>query len=158
MPEVDLDPQDKAAWCRWGEDAEIRLAGPLLPNGGALMRNPAKASDPYTHDLFVVLPADLKTIRTRFRTADRYGIDPRSAVTINRKDLERYARLYPTIVILLDVDYGDYKRFCSATLTQIRELVRSGRSRLHVYRDRVADTAGNARDSYVFDAEWFSEL
>ncbi len=153
-----LDPQDKAAWCKHGEAAEQRLAGPMLPHGGALMMNPAKATDPYTHDLYVVMPGDLKTIRTRFQTADRYGIDPRSAITLNVKDVERYARLYPTIVIVFDVDFGDYRRLCYATLREIQRAIRADKAQLHEYQHRVNDTQGNATASWVLDADWFPEL
>jgi len=153
-----IDRQDKDAWVTAGAEAEQRMAGPLLPRGGALMMNPAKRHDPYTHDLFITLPSDLKTIRTRFATADRYGIPSRSAITLNAKDVERYRELYPTIVIVFDVDYGDYRRLCWATLREIARAISKGVARLHEYRDRVGDERGNARASWVMDAEWFPEL
>ena len=153
-----IDHKDKQAWCEAGAAAERRMAGPVLPRGGALMMNPAKAADPFTHDLFVTLPGDLKTIRTRFNTADRYGIDPRSAITLNVKDVERYAERYPNIVIVFDVDYGDYRRLCYATLREIRRAIKADKARLHEYRDRVGDTQGNATASWVLDAEWFPEM
>jgi hypothetical protein len=122
------------------------------------MLNPAKARDRYTHDIFVTLPGDLKTIRTRFNTASRYGIDPRSAITLNVKDVERYQRLYPTIVIVFDVRFADYSRLCYATLRQIALAIKSGKARRHEYQGRVGDTQGNATASWVLDAEWFPEL
>ena len=153
-----IDPQDKRAWCEAGAQAEARMAGPLLPSGGALMLNPAKRSDRFTHDLFITLPSDLKTIRTRFNTAHRYGIDPRSAITLNVKDVERYAQNYPNIVIVFDVDFGDYRRLCYSHLREIQRAIRSGAAKLHEYKDRRDDTKGNAKASYVMDANWFAEL
>jgi hypothetical protein len=152
-----IDPQDKPAWCKAGADAEQRMAGPLLPRGGALMMNPAKAADPYTHDLFIMLPSDLKTIRTRFETAHRYGIDPRSAITINVKDVERYTQKSPTIVIVFDVQFEDYRRLCLAPLREIRRAIKLGKAKLHEYQNRRDDDRGNAKASWVLDAEWFPE-
>jgi hypothetical protein len=153
-----IDRQDKQAWCEAGALAETKIAGPLLPRGGALMLNPAKRYDKYTHDLFITLPSDLKTIRTRFNTAHRYGIDPRSAITLNVKDIERYAEHYPNIVLVFDVDFGDYKRFCYSHLREIQRAIKAGAAKLHTYRERVNDTQGNAKASYVLDAEWFPQL
>lgn len=153
-----IDPQNKQAWCEAGAHAEARMAGPLLPCGGALMLNPAKKIDKYTHDLFITLPSDLKTIRTRFNTANRYGIDPLSAITLNVKDVERYAAHYPNIVIVFDVDFGDYKRLCYSHLREIKRAIRSGAAKLHEYKDRRDDARGNAKASYVMDANWFAEL
>jgi hypothetical protein len=153
-----IDNQDKQAWCAVGELAEVKFAGPLLPNGGALMLNPAKKLDKYTHDLFITLPSDLKTIRTRFNTAHRYEIDPKSAITLNVKDILRYKNHYPTIIIVFDVDFGDYKRLCYSNLREIRRAIKCGKAKLHTYKDRVDDTNGNAKESYIFDAEWFQQL
>jgi hypothetical protein len=54
--------------------------------------------------------ADLKTIRTRFKTADRYGLDSKTALTIYKKDVDRYSEKYPNIIGILDIDYGDLQR------------------------------------------------
>lgn len=150
---------NKAAWCRLGEIAEAAFLGPAFASGCSVFANPAKAENKFSHDAFFVCPADLKTIRTRFDAAERlYGIPARSAVTINTKDVNRYAERWPHIVLILDVDYGDYRRVCVAPLRDIQRAIRHGKARLHLYQTRSADGSGNAIGSWVLDAEWFAEL
>lgn len=153
-----MNTEDKKAWCEAGAKSEMLFTEKMLDSGFGVMCNPAKKGDPYTHDFYLTLPSDLKTIRTRFRTADRYGIPPFSAITLNVKDVDRYIKLYPHIVIIFDVDYGDYKRLCYAPLRQIYDLIKSGKAVRHIYQNRVDDKLGNARDSYVLDAEWFTRM
>jgi len=150
--------EDKSAWCEEGVKAEVRFAGPLLESGCTVFQNPAKRSDKYSHDFFFVAPCDLKTIRTRFQTANRYGFDPKTAITLNCKDLQRYLDNYPHIVIIFDIDYGDFQSIRYANLREIRQVVQRGLAIKHTYEQRVDDTKGNARDSYVLDALWFREL
>lgn len=150
--------EDKDVWCRRGEEAEQRFAGPALPCGGAVFANPAKLHDKYTHDLFIVLPADLKTIRTQFRTASRYGIPPESAITVNKKDIDRYMSLYPHIVLVFDIDFPGFRSRRYAPLADIVKAIKRGHARLHTYNNRVDDERGNAKESYVLDALWFREL
>jgi hypothetical protein len=150
--------QDKPAWCRIGEQREHAFLGRRF-KGCAFRLNPAKAGDKYTHDLVATLPCDLKSITTRFRKAEElYGVPSRSAVTINRKDLRRYESLYPGIIIVLDVDYGDFRRTCFTTLPQMRSLIEQGKAHLHQYKDRIDDTHGNAKESYVVDSMLFQEI
>ncbi|MDO4705225.1 MAG: hypothetical protein Q4A98_03305 [Comamonadaceae bacterium] len=67
--------------------------------------NPAKNMDKTAPDLIIDgAISDLKTQNTPFFTASRYGLDPRFAVTFNRKDYERYKRIYPSIVIYFWID------------------------------------------------------
>ena len=153
-----MDNQDKQSWCYAGEGAEYSFLSKMLTGRLSVMANPEKSSNKFTHDFYLVMPCDLKTIRTRFRTADRYGIDPFSAITLNKKDVDRYSELYPHIVIIFDVDYGDYKRLCYAPLRQIKKAISSGHAKLHTYKERINDTQGNAKESYVIDSRWFTEV
>ena len=150
--------EDKRAWCELGAQAEVRFAGPVFASGCAVMMNPAKTESKFSHDLFLTLPADLKTIRTRFNTSGRYGIDSKTAFTLNVKDIQRYSSLYPHIVLIFDIDYGDFKTIRYASLREIKRAIKLGKAKLHTYKDRLDDTSGNARDSYVLDATWFQEL
>jgi len=150
--------EDKLEWCKLGEEAEQRFAGPAFKSGCVAFANPAKLHDKYAHDLYLMQPADLKTIRTQFRTADRYGISPQTAITLNRKDVERYERLYPHIIIIFDIEYPNFKSLRYAPLREIRRAIKLGKAKLHEYQNRTDDTMGNAKDSYVLDALWFSEL
>jgi hypothetical protein len=152
------DNENKKAWCEMGAQAETRFAGPVFKSGCAVMMNPAKLESKYTHDMLILMPSDLKTIRTRFNTADRYGIPARTAFTINCKDIERYSEKYPHIVIVLDIDYGDFKTLRYASLRELRRAIALGKAKKHTYQKREDDTQGNAKDSYVMDALWFQEL
>lgn len=150
--------EDKQAWCRIGEQRELMFLRRRF-DGCEFSLNPQKSVDKYTHDLMVKLPCDLKSITTRFRMAESlYGVPSRSAVTINRKDLQRYAAHYPNIVIVLDVNYGDFQRTCMTTLSQMRDLIERGLAHLHQYKDRIEDRAGNAKESYVVDSMLFQEV
>lgn len=150
--------EDKEAWCRLGEKAEDRFLGPVFRGGVSLFKNPAKDENPYLNDAFVVLPADLKTIRTRFETADRYGIPAKTAITINKKDIDRYLTKWPLMTLILDIDYGDYRSLRVASVREINRAIKSGAAKLHTYRNRVDDTDGNAKESWVLNSTWFPEL
>ena len=168
-----MDLNDKMAWCDAGAKAEREFTvGRLHDLGVASWINPAKRTDPYTHDLFVSFPADVKTIRTPlFRAGDLWGIDPQYAITFNRKDYDRYKLLYPNIIVLFDVRWEDplikelggrlyevqpMHLTAAASLRQIEQGVRMGK--VIEYKGRVNDTAGNAKESYVFDVRWFHIL
>jgi hypothetical protein len=146
--------EDKAAWCELGARAEEDFAGPAFNSRCAVFMNPAKIENKYSHDVFAVMPADLKTVRTRFETADRYGVNPRSAITLNLKDVQRYSELYPNILIIFDVDFGDYKRKCYISLHELKRGIAGGKFKIHRYLHRDGGD-GNATESYVIDAEKF---
>jgi hypothetical protein len=154
-----INTEDKASWCKHGEEQERLFAGPLLGGGCAVFTNPAKAEDKYTHDLFVVLPSDLKTVGTRFNSAFKlYGIPAESAITINAKDIDRYSAKYPHIIVIFDIDFGDFKRLCYASLRDLKRAIKLGKAKLHVYEKRRDDTDGNAKESWVMDSMWFQEF
>jgi hypothetical protein len=155
---MNISNEDKKTWCNLGAKAEKHFAGPIFSNGVSIFSNPAKFYDPYTHDLFITQPADLKTIRTAFRTADRYGIPSNTAITLNVKDVDRYLELYPSIVIIFDIDFDNFKSIRYANLHQIIRAIQSGHAKVHKYQNRVDDTQGNAKESYVLNALWFAEI
>ncbi len=151
-----MNNQDKEFWCSAGAAQEERFASPVR-GGCVLLMNPAKAENKYTHDLYMMMPADLKTVRTKFRTADKYGVDPDTAVTLNKKDVDRYSEKYPNIVIIFDIDFGTYKSIRYASLRAIQKWVEIGRAKLHKYLQRDGDKV-NATESYVLDSQWMAEL
>jgi hypothetical protein len=150
--------ENKAAYCELGEKTERQFLVNSLSEGIGFTNNPSKAENKYTHDLFALLPCDLKTQFTPFRTADRYGIDSDYAVTINEKDLIRYGKLYPHIVIVLDIQFPHYRATHYAPLFVLRQIVKNGKAKRHEYEKRVNDTQGNAKASYVFDLRWFPRI
>lgn len=168
------DTEDKIAWCRDAEGDEKAFAvGRLFTLGLGGYINVAKRSDPFTHDLFINFPADLKSVRTPlFKSRELYGIDPQYAVTFNVKDAQRYAKLYPNIVVVFDVNWSvtsmeiggrEYSvepmhATYAGFLEDIRAAVVAAGSKTHSYQRRVDDTKGNAKASYVFDVRRLHKL
>jgi len=150
--------EDKDWWCKHGE----ALEGEFLRRAfhrALIERNPDKDQDKFTHDMLVRLPCDLKTITTPWRKSQEFwGIDPRNAVSINRKDLRRYARLYPEIVIVFDVRFPEHHTTRYAGLWMMQRLLSEGNLHLHTYQARVGRSDGNAKQSYVFDVTLLPEL
>jgi hypothetical protein len=150
--------QNKTAYCEFGEQTERRFLINSFNSGVSFAQNPAKHENKYTHDLFAMFPADLKTQFTPFRTANRYGINPDHAITINQKDIERYNKLYPNIILIIDVQFPNYQATHYAPLFMLNILIKKERAKLHEYRERKDDNLGNAKASYVFDVLWFPRI
>lgn len=161
------DLQDKGPWCKTGatfEDVFIAKYGSSL----SLIINPAKANDPYVPDLLNLETnffADLKTQNTPFFQArDRYQLNPQYAVTFNEKDWKRYSTKYPGIDIFFWVSWLVTK-FDGSTKVEVKpmegiwyisyasleKLV--AKAPLHTYIQRIGDTKGNAKGSFVFNLE-----
>lgn len=167
-------PEDKPFWCAQGERDEqafVRFVAPA--HGLAATINPRKQLDPHVPDLLVNGQlADLKTQRTPFFTAGRYDLDPQFAVTLNVIDLERYRRLGADFPLYFWIRWDTLQARFSGTTYMVRplegvwrttvadvlELVHAGRVARHVYRNRIADTSGNAKESYVLDLGWMTHL
>lgn len=128
--------------------------------------NTDKLTDPYTHDLQVLFRSDLKSVTTPlFKARELYGLDPQYTVTFNDKDGKRYRELYPNLVVFFDVNWsvtskriGDdvyevepMHETYAGFLSDIRRAIRTCGSKRLEYRQRVDDTAGNAKSSWVFD-------
>ena len=169
------DTEDKDWWCIHGEKLEeefVRICHAKL--GIDIRINPEKATNRYAHDLVftdktgATRIADLKCQNTPFFTAARYGIDPRFAVTFNRKDYERYKSLYPSIVIFYWIDWKqlqwqnltvDYLGgFYALPFSHMTKLIESGKVPEHEYIFRKNDMAGNAKSSFIFDLRQFQCL
>lgn len=169
------DLQDKSHWCKDGEKIEeafVRLYGNELN----LAINPAKATDPYAPDLINTQTgqlADLKLQSTPFFKAQKlYGIDPTYAVVFNEKDKLRYQEKYPGITIYYWVDWKAVKFKMGANEMVVQPLYGVWKTEfkkfnsylatcnLHYYQQRVDDTKGNAKGSYVCDIrnETFEKL
>ena len=159
-----LDNQDKLAWCKYGEKREnefVERFGSILH----LCLNPAKQLDEtegkYAPDLFNYReqrPADLKTITTPFYTANNYGMNPQTTITLNRKDVARYERLYSRILIYFWVNYERSEQFGQvvdelhgiwiASFEKVMRLILV--APIHRYHQRTG-LDGNAKDSYLLD-------
>lgn len=156
--QMTIDTEDKQWWCKHGETLELEFVKRRFDQARVSM-NPAKQNDPYTFDMIISLPCDLKTCTTPWRMSqEMFGIDPKNAVSINKKDLVRYSRLYPNIVIIFDVQYEDHKTARYATMRDMMMLKRMGKLHEHFYQNRAFRQDGNAKSSFVFDVTYLREL
>lgn len=151
-----IDLEDKLAWCEAGAAAEGDFVAQANIVGWGISMNPAKLKDKFTHDLMGMVPMDLKSIRTQWRESERlFGIPSEYAISINVKDLQRYAEKYPNILILLDVAWaGKYM----LTIPRAQALQKAGKARPHKYVRRQDDTNGNAKVSLIFDLRDLDEV
>lgn len=163
------DVEDKRAWCEYGAVAERDFVHRTLPSLGVVgFVNPAKIADKYTHDLFLQVQSDVKTVRTPlFKSLQLYDIDPQYAVTINVKDGQRYYDKYPNIVVVFDVQWlpencskviggveymvEPMKTVRAGFLSDVWKAIEADGVKTIEYLRRVNDTNGNAKQSYVFD-------
>ncbi|HDR7706644.1 TPA: hypothetical protein QCX91_004301 [Bacillus thuringiensis] len=166
------DLQNKGAWCAHGERKEnifVRNYGNIL----GLVINPEKKSNIYAPDLSDFRGAelaDLKTQNTPFFTAEKYGCNPQYTVTFNKKDAERYRNEYSDIDIFFWVDWIAVRYFKKSTnkwysdtdvqvepmygvwkvsFKDLDEIIKT--APYHAYNDRVNDTQGNAKGSYLIN-------
>lgn len=175
------DTEDRAYWYGLGcrEEADF-CAGPAIRAGLQVRVNPVKARNPKVIDLIRIRTdgsegyADLKTQRTPFFTARRYGHDPALTVTFNLKDLRHYERRYPQADVIYHVCWTQTELALRGgpevlrvpvvegvwltSVPQIRALIGAGRAPVHAYQHRQDDEQGNARDSYLLALSDLQEL
>jgi hypothetical protein len=149
--------EDKNNWCDIGQKAEGDFVASAQIDGWGISWNPQKYQDQYTHDLMGIIPMDLKTIRTPWRLSQSlFGIPPERAVSVNVKDFLRYHTLYPNIIILLDVIF--LNEVYMLTLSRAKALIECGKAKRHEYKNRVDDTLGNGKASFIFDLNDLDKL
>ena len=148
-----LNHNSKHEWCQRGMQYEDDFVKGRSFVDVDVRINPEKDQDVFTYDMRIDMPCDLKTSRTPWRRSmEMFGIDPKYAVSLNRKDLIRYDKLYPNIIIILDIGYADYKATHWTHLQDMKRLIKEEKVQLHKYKERaVGDEFGNAKDSYIFD-------
>lgn len=146
--------ENKDEWCALGESLERVFLERCWRGGIGVSRNPDKVNNAYTFDAMLTLPCDIKTVSTPFHTAHRYGVPAKYAVTLNGKDIARYAEKYPNIVIVFDVAHDLYQGVHLAPLSRVIEKIDQGAVQAHYYQRRVNDER-NAKYSFVLDVRWF---
>ncbi|MDY7224513.1 cold shock domain-containing protein [Halalkalibacterium halodurans] len=163
--------EDKFAWCKEGERLEEAFVKNIVPKINRKLKiHPDKKNDPTTIDLYNIetkQKADLKTQNTPFFTSSRYGYDPKYTVTFNRKDYERYKKLYPEVIIYWYVNWQQliWKTIKVTPLEGVWEIpfsimaryIENNKVPLHTYLNRINDDI-NAKDSYLFDLRTFNRL
>ena len=151
-----IDTEDKKSWCEAGSLAEKDFVATNKLEGWGISMNPTKHKDPYTHDFMGIVPMDLKSIREPWRKSQElFGIPSKYAVSINKKDIVRYANLYPNIIVLLDVEWAGVYML---TMSRAKSLISNGKAKKHDYKNRRHDKQGNAKTSYIFDIRELDEL
>ena len=152
-----MQNEDKSFWCKAGLEAEKDFVASNKIKGWGVSFNPSKQDSPYAHDYIGVCPMDIKTIHTKWiKSWQLFGIPPDRAISINKKDFQRYAKLYPNILILCHVTWQQSIYLLS--IDRARKLIAQGRAKLHTYKNRVDDVKGNAKDSYIFDTDDLDRL
>jgi len=165
--EEKVDNEDKLAWCAYGEETEhVFSQQRLFDLGLAGHVNLEKKTNPFTHDLFVQFPVDLKTVTTPlFMAREMYDLNPQYTVTINHKDVTRYKQLYPNILIMFDVNWKELSKEINGSVytvapmtttvagfvSDVRRAVQKCGNKKITYKNRIDDNSGNAKESWVFD-------
>lgn len=162
--------QDKRYWCEaYGITTEKHFVDTALEGLDVTgYINPAKEINKYTHDLYLQVQSDLKTVRTPFfKAMIHHNIDPQYAVTFNKKDALRYSDQYPNILVVFDVKWesdscvkvigGQEYRvepmhlIAAGFLSDIARAIEADGNQVIEYMFREDDKRGNAKESYVFD-------
>ncbi len=146
------DNENKLEWCVYGEQLELDFINNHIFKDTVLCINPEKDSNKFTFDMRINFPCDLKSRNTPWRLSQKlFGISSTYAVTIDRKDLQRYRKLYPNICIVFDINYPDYKNIHFGFISDFSKMIGDNALHLHQYKSRVNDNQGNAKECYVFD-------
>jgi hypothetical protein len=152
------DTEDKSSWYVYGEQMEREFLGATIDLGFGLMRNPAKKFDVTAPDFVELVPCDLKSCVTVFETADRYGVDPQYAVTLNVKDVENYKK-HCRFGIYFYVKYPNYHALHRAEIAWVVRMVDANKWPIHTYQKRgESDHNNNAKASYVIDVRTIHRL
>jgi len=152
---MQVSTEDKGWWCNHGEKLEKEF---VFLAGSQFTMNPDKTHDKYTHDLiYKGKPADLKSVRTPFFTAGKYGYDPNRTVTFNLKDLHRYQKNYPDITVIFWAVWPAQERF-GVSVDSVDGVwgyslddIRKGDTAVHSYQRRREDKSGNAKESMLLE-------
>lgn len=171
-----FNTEDRNQWYEHGENLEEDFIQNCVHRiGRDIRKNPEKDRDPTVIDLMDYTessagePCDLKTQNTPFFLAGRYTYlrngqkvkyNPSYTVTFNKKDYERYRRLYPNCSIYFRVEWQQQEGY-GVTVENVDgvwvadfhvmcDKIETNSVYLHGYLNRQTDDH-NARDSYLFD-------
>jgi hypothetical protein len=163
---VPHNTEDRHWWYKHGENLEKSFSEFCIEKLSLnIVINPEKITNPTVPDLlFENKLADLKTQNVPFFMSTKYGMDPRFTVTFNRKDYNRYSKLYPDIDIFFWVNwtqtswkdksveflYGIYK----INFQDLKKIIDDG-SPEHYYKHRMNDGNLNAKSSFLLDIRKF---
>jgi len=164
---MSISTEDKQAWCKIGEELEIRFCERFGRRLG-LSINPEKETNKYAPDLVLKSGklADLKTQAEPFYKAHTHGLNPLQCVSFNRKDFERYEEKYPEIKIYFWVRFTGGTQYgvsvprmeavYSISLPEISMLWSDLLVPLHFYQKRLDDPV-NAKSSLLLDTSMMKQ-
>lgn len=151
--------ENKSAWIDLGSRYEKEFVKLLRHHGVKAEINPQKKTNPYLPDLLVEgRIAELKTRRTPFFKTEQYGISPDTATTINEKDIERYIRTNPGMVVFFWVYWPEQERYgikvkecCGVWFARMDKLKKiCDAAPVKTYENRSGED-GNKVASYIID-------
>ena len=174
------DLQDKGYWLDYGEDQEFEFINNIVKIYNIKRKvciNPDKKYNPTLSDLVIDVKGkkifgDLKTVRTPFYTASRYGFDPNNCITFNEKDYFSYMQKYyfteiiknkkaipDPFVLFFHVVWPESSNYgtlidakdglWTTTIEDIHRLTIQEKTRWHEYKNRKNDDCGNCRVSMI---------
>lgn len=157
--------EDKSWWVQHGLKLEREFIVKCNQLGIDAKMHPNKENNKYHADLLVQNRiSDLKCQSTPFFTAARYGFDPQYTVTLNEKDLTRYQRLYPNILIFFWARWSAMEQYntkvnkmemiCVQSLNWFLKHAKTS----HSYQRRIDDRKGNAKNSFLFDLREMKQI
>ena len=157
-----INTENKNWWVKEGYKYELKFIdfckNKLKMN---IKMNPDKETNPYVPDLIVNEKlADLKTQTTPFFTSKRYNFNPNYTVTFNKKDFNKYNKLYSNIDIYFWVNWKDTNwnglsvnslhGIFFSSFNNLKKIINENKVE-HFYKKRVNDVIGNAKSSYLID-------
>ena len=158
--------EKKHLWYGIGEEYERQFIEDICPKISLkAMINPKKEKEPWACDLLVNgAPADLKRQTEPFYTASKYGFDAQYTVTLNQKDIDRYAAAYDPRVfnIYFWVTWEHSEKFnqkinrmqavAVASMLTVLNIAESSDAKWHYYQRRgEGDPNRNATNSLLID-------
>jgi hypothetical protein len=161
--------EDRSWWYQHGEKLEESFVNVCKDNLKLdICINPEKEKNKTAPDLLHKGKiADLKTQNTPFFMSSKYNVEPRFAVTFNRKDYHRYEKLYPSIEIFFWIDWKqlEYKTrkveyvggIFSLPFSDIKSMIENGAPEHH-YMFRQNEGNRNAKSSFLFDIRKFNKV
>lgn len=158
--------EDKQYWYDKGDALEQEFVTSVAPVIGVdAIINPEKKTKRTAPDLLIggEQYGELKSRETPFFMAEElYGLNPQYTVTFNVKDDHYYRTNHPDIPVYFWVRWRDNLTYKNKKVVpmeavweipykEISDLIARNVFPKHTYKRRVADTQGNAKDSYVID-------
>lgn len=162
-----INNQDRQSYYKLGEKYEDAFVTMCQQRKLNAKINPEKEFNKTKPDLLMFdKVSDLKTQTLPFFKSDRYGVSPEDSITFNRKDYERYKRLYPKIDIYVWRGWEEQEAYGVKVkkvidvlwlpFKKIAKLIEDG-AKEHFYQQRINDRF-NAKSSFILNRNKFYDI